>query len=77
MLRSTPAGLADVRSSWAFYATLAGVALFLMEGETRPESVMFIDADTWFFSDTAPLFGEMGEASIGLSPHRFSGREPV
>jgi hypothetical protein len=66
------ANLRDERTDWEFYATQKPVlALFILSGEPRPESLLFVDADTWFFSDPAPLFAELGEASIGLSPHRF------
>jgi hypothetical protein len=65
-------GLRDERSNWAYYATQKPVlALFLLDGEARPDSILFIDADTWFFSNPAAIFAEIGDASIGLSPHRF------
>jgi hypothetical protein len=64
--------LRERRSAWAFYATQKPVlGLLTMQSDLRPQSVVFIDADTWFFSGTAPLFAEIGGASIGLSPHRF------
>jgi hypothetical protein len=60
------------RSSWAYYATQKpALALFAMESKPQPETVMYLDADTWFFADPAPVFEELGRASIGLSPHRF------
>ncbi len=62
----------EQRSTWAYYATQkASFALYVLESEPRPESVMFIDADTWFFSSPQPMFDEIGSASVGLSPHRF------
>jgi hypothetical protein len=41
---------------------------------TRPDlqEVTYIDADLMFFSDPEPLFDEMGEASVLITPHRFS-----
>ncbi len=60
------------RSAWAYYATQKpALALFAMGSHPQPESVMFIDADTWFFSDPRPMFDEIGAASVGLSPNRF------
>jgi hypothetical protein len=32
---------------------------------------VWIDADTMFFSSPASMFDEIGDASVGLSPHRF------
>ena len=40
---------------------------------TRPElaEVTYLDADLFFFSDPEPLFEEMGDASVLITPHRF------
>jgi hypothetical protein len=42
--------------------------------ETRPElaEVTYLDADLFFFSDPEVLFAEMGDASVLITPHRFS-----
>jgi hypothetical protein len=62
----------DGRSRWALYATLKPAAvLFALDSTPQPRSVLFIDADTWFFHSPAPIFEEIGAASIALSPHRF------
>jgi hypothetical protein len=44
--------------------------------DTRPEvdEVTYVDADLLFFSHPEPLFAEMGDASIGISPHRYAER---
>lgn len=66
-------GAREQRSPWAYYATQKPVAVqFAMESLPRPECVVYIDADTWFFSDPAPLFDEIGDASVAVSPHAFS-----
>lgn len=60
------------RSAWAYYATQKpALARFAMESGPPPESLMYIDADTWFFSDPSAMFEEIGGASVGLSPNRF------
>jgi hypothetical protein len=60
------------RSAWAYYMTQTPFfALFTMESDPRPEAVILIDADTWFFSDPSPMFGEIGAASVAFSSHRF------
>jgi len=61
------------RSPWAYYATQKPVvAQFAMEIHPRPQAVVYIDADTWFFSNPAPVFEEIADASVALSPHAFS-----
>jgi hypothetical protein len=41
---------------------------------TRPEvsEITYVDADLMFFGDPEPLFEEMGDASVALTPHRYS-----
>lgn len=65
--------LGDGRSRWASYATQKpAFARFTLENRPQPSSVTFIDADTWFFADPAPMYEEIAGASIALSPHRFT-----
>ncbi len=60
------------RSPWAYYATQKAAWLqFAMERAPRPESIVCIDADTWFFSDPSLMFAEIGAASVAIAPHRF------
>jgi hypothetical protein len=63
----------DVHSRKAFYATHKPV-LPLYVFNRRPEltGVAHIDSDTFFYSSPFPIFAEIGEASIAVSPHRFS-----
>jgi len=61
------------RSRWAFYGTHKPVlALYALNRRPELGSVACIDADTQFFASPAPLFDEIGETSIAVSPHRFS-----
>jgi hypothetical protein len=41
---------------------------------TRPEvaEVTYLDADLMFFRDPEPLYEEMGDASVAITPHRYS-----
>jgi hypothetical protein len=65
--------LRATRSRWAYYATLKPLGVVqALERAAAGSAVLFVDADTWFFSDPSPLFGEFEGASIGLSPHRFA-----
>jgi hypothetical protein len=61
------------RDRWPFYATHKPV-LPLYVFKRRPDlvSIVHIDADMQLFSSPLPLFDEIGEASIALSPLRFS-----
>jgi hypothetical protein len=59
------------RSTWAFYATHKPVLVRYLLGQTPQPALTFIDADTWFFADPAPMFAEIAAASIALTPHRF------
>jgi hypothetical protein len=46
--------------------------LYLLE--TRPElqEITYIDADLLFYSSPEPLFDEMGDASVLITPHRYA-----
>jgi hypothetical protein len=56
------------------YCCTTTPALPLCLLETRPEllEITYLDADLFFFSDPEALFAEMGDASILITPHRFS-----
>lgn len=60
------------RGKAAFRATHKPVlANYALHQRPEVEAIVHIDADTRFFSSVAPLFAEIGTASIALSPHRF------
>ena len=61
------------RPRGAFYATHKPV-LPLLALSRRPDlsAIVHVDADCCFCSSPAPLFDEIGGASIALSPHDFS-----
>ncbi len=56
------------------YCWTATPALPLYMFATRPEldEVTYLDADLLFFADPEPLFEEMGDASVLITPHRFA-----
>jgi hypothetical protein len=56
------------------YCWTATPALPLYLFDTRPEleEVTYLDADLLFFTDPEPLFAEMGDASVLITPHRFA-----
>lgn len=60
------------RTPWAFYATQKSVLLlFVLRAAPAGAAVIYIDADTCFFSSPAPLWEEAGHSPIAISPHRF------
>lgn len=56
------------------YCWTATPALPLFMFAQRPDldEITYIDADLLFFADPEPLFDEMGDASVLITPHRFS-----
>jgi hypothetical protein len=61
------------RGRWAFYATHKPLLpLYVFAQHPELAALAHIDADTWFFAAPAPLYAELGDASVGLSPHRLS-----
>jgi hypothetical protein len=56
------------------YCWTATPALSRFMLETRPEleEITYLDADLLFFADPEPLFEEMGDESVLITPHRFS-----
>ncbi len=81
----TPIGAAEItafeprleeygkRDRWEFYATHKPVLpLYVFSRQPELGAICHIDADTFFFASPQPLFDEIGQASIALSPHRFS-----
>lgn len=39
------------------------------------DSICYLDADIYFYSDPKAIFDEVGERSIGITPHRFNDRD--
>lgn len=69
-------GLAAVRSErsrieYCWTATSAA-CLYCLETERELEMITYVDADHMMFSDPAPIFDEIGDASIALTPHKFA-----
>lgn len=55
-----------------FWTCTPSLPLFILTRYRDVETITYIDADLCFYSDPAPLFEEMGDASIAIIPHRFS-----
>ena len=50
------------------------VCLYTLEQDPNVELITYLDADLMFFRDPAPLFDELGEDSVLITPHRYPPR---
>jgi hypothetical protein len=73
--RSSLVSRTAARARNAFYATHKPVLPLLVLAR-RPDlsAILHVDADCCFLSPAAPLFEEIGDAPVALSPHHFSPR---
>jgi hypothetical protein len=46
--------------------------LYMFSARPELDETTYLDADLMFFSSPEPLFAEMGDASVLITPHRFS-----
>jgi len=61
------------RSVAEYYFTMTSILPhFLFEAYQEIDAVTYIDADLFFFCDPATVFEEMGDAAVGITPHRFT-----
>lgn len=45
---------------------------YVLDATPEIDELTYVDADLLFFSDPEPLFAEMGDASICITPHRYA-----
>jgi SAM-dependent methyltransferase len=63
------------RSSVEYYWTATpAICLASLEREPELEAITYLDADLMFFSHPAPLFDELGDGSVLITPHRYAPR---
>ena len=67
-LLATKTNRSPVEYCWT--ATPA-ICLHALRAEPELEGVTYLDADLMFFSDPAPLWDEIGPASVAIVPHRY------
>jgi hypothetical protein len=48
--------------------------LRVLERHPEVDQITYLDADLFFYADPQPIYDELGGASIGMIPHRFSKR---
>jgi hypothetical protein len=60
------------RSTIEYYFTCTpSLPLFVLRRDPSIDTVTYLDADLFFFSDPEPLFEEIGSSSVAIIPHRF------
>jgi SAM-dependent methyltransferase len=57
-----------------YWTATPAVCLYCLEREPELEAITYLDADLMFFADPQPIFDELGEDSVLITPHRFASR---
>ena len=66
------------RTPVEFYFTTTPVLVrHCLNREPAADRVTYLDADLYFFGPPSGVFGEQGDASVGIVPHRFPARSTV
>ncbi len=61
------------RSTIEYYFTCSpSLPLYILKCHPDIDRITYLDADLFFFADSAPIFEEMGSGSILITPHRFA-----
>lgn len=74
-------GVGELRKTrtWQEYCWTVGSVFtnFLKQNveELYDGTLTYLDADTFFFSDPEPVYAEIGERSIAITPHRFAKKD--
>jgi hypothetical protein len=55
-----------------YYFTLSPFLPHFLFSRTTADRVTYIDGDLYFFTSPRPVLDELGEASVAITPHRFS-----
>jgi UDP-glucose 4-epimerase len=57
-----------------YWTATAPLCLYCLEREQDLGLITYLDADVAFYADPAPIFDELGNASVLLTPHRYARR---
>lgn len=68
-LRSVKGDRSAVEYMWTATPSLP---LYMLDARPELDEITYLDADLMFFSDPEPIFAELGDASVLITPHRFS-----
>jgi hypothetical protein len=66
------APLKQSRKLIEYYFTLSPFLPHFLFATTDAERITYIDGDLYFFSSPRPVIDTFGEASVAITPHRFS-----
>ena len=60
------------RSTIEYYFTLSPFLPHFLFSHTDADRITYIDGDLYFFTSPRPVLNHLGEASVAITPHRFS-----
>lgn len=66
------ASLKQERKLIEYYFTLSPFLPHYLFSHITADRITYIDGDLYFFSSPRPLLDSLGEASVAITPHRFS-----
>jgi hypothetical protein len=66
------APLKKERKTIEYYFTLSPFLPHYLFAKTDADRITYIDGDLWFFSAPQPVMDRFGQASVAITPHRFS-----
>ncbi len=66
------AALKQSRTLIEYYFTLSPFLPHYLFANTGAERITYIDGDLYFFTSPRPVIDSFGEASVAITPHRFS-----
>jgi Sulfotransferase domain len=60
------------RKTIEYYFTLSPFLPHYLFDRTAADRITYVDADLYFFTSPQPVLDSLGEASVAITPHRFS-----
>jgi hypothetical protein len=60
------------RTRIEYYFTLSPFLPHFLFSRTAADRITYIDGDLYFFSSPQPVLDQLGDASVAITPHRFS-----
>jgi hypothetical protein len=66
------ASIKTTRTLIEYYFTLSPFLPHYLFSRTEAERITYIDGDLYFFTSPRPVLDSLGDASVAITPHRFS-----
>jgi hypothetical protein len=66
------ASVKPTRTMIEYYFTLSPFLPHFLFSHTTSDRITYIDSDLYFFTSPRPVLNDLGEASVAITPHRFS-----